>query len=244
MCPEGYCHICSVKDDARVDLLEMKSYNQIDLDETPIVVLGCGHFFTAETLGGHVGMGEVYEIDGYGEFTGLKDTAELARAIPRCPDCQCPVRQHAIHLYNRVVNRAVIDEMSKRFLVGGRDELRALEQRIEELEVDLEKTHADIIHSIQQPPSVRGGLSAMRALKINKELDKRYDKSKGLQKAIRSFCERIDDKHKPAQKLHNATIHAMRRKLLGQLVSDLAITGSIPAIPRDRQITIEVKWRD
>lgn len=126
--------------------------------------------------------------------------------------------------------------MSKRFLVSGRDELRALEQRIEELEVDLEASHADIIHLIQQPPSVRGGLSATRALKINKELDKRHDKSKGLQKAIRSFCKRIADKHKPAQKLHNA---AMRRKLLDQLVGDLAITGSIPAIPRDRQITME-----
>jgi hypothetical protein len=91
----------------------------------------------------------------------------------------------------------------------------------------------------ERPPSIRGGLSAMRALKINKELDKRHDKSKGLQKAIRSFCERIADKHKPIQKLHNATIHAMRRKPLDQLVSDLAITGSIPAIPRDRQITME-----
>lgn len=59
MCPEGYCHICTGKDDARVDLLEMKSYNQIDLDKTTIVVLECGHFFTAETLDGHVGIGKV-----------------------------------------------------------------------------------------------------------------------------------------------------------------------------------------
>ena len=37
----------------------MKSYNQIDLDKTTIVVLECGHFFTAETLDGHVGIGKV-----------------------------------------------------------------------------------------------------------------------------------------------------------------------------------------
>ena len=78
-------------------------------------------------------------------------------------------------------------------------------------------------------------------MKINKELGKRYDKSKGLQKAIQSFCERIADKHKPAQKLHNATTHAMRRKPLDQLVGDLAITGSITAIPRDHQITMEAQ---
>jgi hypothetical protein len=47
-----------------VDLLEMKSYSEIDLNETPIVVLGCGHFFTAESLDGHIGMAEVYVQDG------------------------------------------------------------------------------------------------------------------------------------------------------------------------------------
>jgi hypothetical protein len=55
----------------------MKSYNEIDVDETPIVVLGCGHFFTAETLDGHVGIGTVYAIDGYGEFTDLAMQAPL-----------------------------------------------------------------------------------------------------------------------------------------------------------------------
>jgi hypothetical protein len=80
----------------------------------------------------------------------------------------------------------------------------------------------------------------MRALKINKELDKRHDKSKGLQKAIRSFCERIADKHKPAQKLRDATTHAMRRKPLDQLVSDLA---SLPSHAIAKSLW-RVKWRD
>jgi len=106
----------------------MKTYREINPDTEPTVVLGCGHFFTAETLDGLMGMGEVYLMDGNGEFTGLKDvSAELSRSIPRCPDCQCPVRQHATQRYNRMINRAVIDEMSKRFLVNGQDELQVLE---------------------------------------------------------------------------------------------------------------------
>lgn len=63
ICPEGYCHVFSTKQDNRVDLLEMKSHNEIDLDESPIVVLGCGYFLTAETLDGMIGMAEVYDID-------------------------------------------------------------------------------------------------------------------------------------------------------------------------------------
>jgi hypothetical protein len=129
ICAEGYCYQYSDKLKARVDFLEMKSYREIDVDETPIVVLGCSHFFTAESLDGMLGMSEVYEIDGYRGFIGLKDVSgTLAQLVPCCPDCKCPVRQFATQRYNRVINRAVIDEMSKRFLTTGRDELRELEQ--------------------------------------------------------------------------------------------------------------------
>ena len=59
----------------QVDLLEIKTYGEINPDEAPIVVLGYGHLFTAETLDGLMGMGEVYLMDRNGEFTGLKDVS-------------------------------------------------------------------------------------------------------------------------------------------------------------------------
>jgi hypothetical protein len=37
---------------AQVDMIEFKDYGEIDLEETPVVSLDCGHFFTAETLDG------------------------------------------------------------------------------------------------------------------------------------------------------------------------------------------------
>jgi hypothetical protein len=88
------------------------------------VVLGCCHFFTAETLDGIFQMSKVYELDGNEEITELKDLSfEMASGVPRCPDCNCPIRQFATQRYNRIINRAVIDEMSKRFLVSGQDGL-------------------------------------------------------------------------------------------------------------------------
>ena len=36
----------------QVDMLEFASYRDIDPSKTPVVALGCGHFFTAETLDG------------------------------------------------------------------------------------------------------------------------------------------------------------------------------------------------
>jgi hypothetical protein len=217
----------------------MKSYNEIDVEETPIVVLGCGHFFTAETLDGHVGIGAVYAIDGYGEFTGLRDTPQLAHSIPRCPDCQCPIRQYVTQRYNRVINRAVIDEMSKRFLVDGQDKLRVLEQQTNELEQSLEKSREHIIRSFHQTSVIFSALpNTARVLETNKELHKRYEKSRAFQRTILSFCKNVADSQQPAQKLYSATVNAARRRSITDLMADLDILDDIPAMPRDRRITI------
>lgn len=131
-------------------MLEMKTYSEIDLEESPIVVLSCGHFFTAETLDGMIGMNEAYDQDGYGNFTGLKDmSGELAMTIPRCPDCNRPIRQFVTPRYNRVINRAVIDEMSKRFIVSGQRDLQILSKEIEKLSEGFDSSREDMIQTIR-----------------------------------------------------------------------------------------------
>ena len=212
----------------------MKSYGELDLDETPVVNLGCGHFFTAETLDGHMGMAEVYEQDVRGVFTKLQDvSAILARAVPRCPDCQCPVRQFCTQRYNRVINRAVIDEMSKRFLVNGKEELRGLERQIRELESDLETSQQEVLKSMQQDV-----VNPARASEFTKQVKNRHEKSRELEKAIRTFCRNVDDKNQPAKKLHDATVSTVRRRSVDGLMADLAIVESVPAIARDRRVTM------
>jgi len=51
-----------MKLDAQVDMLELKEYSEIDPDETPVVALACGHFFTAETLDGTSGRGKTLKF--------------------------------------------------------------------------------------------------------------------------------------------------------------------------------------
>ncbi|TGO45849.1 hypothetical protein BCON_0361g00090 [Botryotinia convoluta] len=230
---------------ARVDFLEMKSYGEIDVDETPVVVLGCGHFFTAESLDGHLGMSEVYEIDSYGEFTGLKDVSgALAQSIPCCPDCKCPVRQFATQRYNRVINRAIIDEMSKRFLTTGRDELQELEQRIAELERSLGITREEIMQSIRQAKThVSSSLTPAKILQVSRILQERHTESRKLQGAIKTFCNSVADKHQPVQKLHDATVYAARKAAaatatIDVLMANLSVVDIMPALPRDRRVTM------
>lgn len=178
----------------------MKSYGEIDINETLIVVLGCGHFFTAESLNGLIGMSEVYEVNEYGEFIGLKDvSAAFARAIPCCLDCKCPVRQFATQRYNRVINRAVNDEMSKRFLTTGRHELRELERQIVKVEEYFDATREGIMQPVLQAQKhVTSSLTAAKSLELTRTLKERYTKSNDLESAIKTFCKSVADKHQPA----------------------------------------------
>jgi hypothetical protein len=41
------------------DIILSTLYCDIDINESPIVVLGCGHFWTIETPDGHVGLKDV-----------------------------------------------------------------------------------------------------------------------------------------------------------------------------------------
>lgn len=239
ICPKRYCHKCAMRQDARVDLLEMKTYAEIDVNETPIVVLGCGHFFTTETLDGLIGMHDVYVTNKFGQFTGLADiSGALASKIPQCPDCQCPVRQYVTQRYNRVINRAVIDGMSKRFLVNGKTELRGLENQVDGLEKEFEKSRSDVTRSISL--AANGNLAGL-ATNVAKQIQTRYDASHRLNKDMSSFLRKVADRHQPAQKLHEATVHATRTnksKSLDEALASLSIRDTVPLVERDRRVTL------
>ncbi len=90
--------MCSDRRDSRVDILKIKTYGEIDLDKTPIVILGCGHFFTAETLNGHMGMTEVYSM----QETGVEDSTlqDVSAVLPQLMPSQT-VRHAAIQLHHQ-----------------------------------------------------------------------------------------------------------------------------------------------
>lgn len=203
-CPIAHCQECSDKGGERIDLLEFRSYAEVDLDESPIVVLGCGHFFTGETLDGLVGLKEVYTTDGGGNFDGLKDVSgSLSTNVPCCPDCKRPIRQFATKRYNRLINRAVMDEICKRFLIAGRETLSKLEQRLQGAEEHVENTRAN--HLFDDGAGILPH-------------DGRYKELEELQKIGKGLAKKMGEDYQPMNVLIDA-IATSRSKVTGNLLS-------------------------
>lgn len=217
-------------------MLEFKSYGEIDLNSTPIVLLGCGHFFTAETLDGHMCMAQVYEMNLEGEFIGLRDISDgLFQTTLRCPDCQCSIQQYATQRYNRVINSAVIDETSRRFLVSGKARLQKLEGKAHTLELDSEKSRHELLDMVKED---RMNLNPLQSLGIMNDLEDRSKKFNELAKDVASFVNSIADKDQPVRKLYDATVKALRAsRSISESIEMLAL-NEVPMASRDRRVIL------
>ncbi|PIA82403.1 hypothetical protein CB0940_12247 [Cercospora beticola] len=199
-----------MKLDAHVDMIEFKEYAKINLEETPVVALSCGHFFTTETLDGLIGLNNVYEIGPNGNVIGLGDTSsKLSPAIPKCPHCQRPIQQYTTHRYNRLINRAVVDEMSKRFIVTGQTAVQEIERRLIEIETILQASRQDVFRENLGPTLV--GIRQRGIGEVAQKLVTRYTPALKLRSDIGKLQMRTAKHHQPAHKLHDATIHAIGR---------------------------------
>jgi len=216
-CPEKYCQLCSDnKKDARVDLLELKTFAEIDLDENPIAVLGCGHFFTRETLDGLVGMSDVYTVDKRGDYNGLKPLLDQLAAgpPPSCPDCKQPIRQFATRRYNRVVNRAILMETNKRFVVGGMQLVTTLEALLEVFEKSLSKKAKPSLSDTRarESPASDPRLKKHNGPQAPSSLEDHFSTYKELVKKANQWTKTMVDKHQPTKKLTDAIVASTLRQ--------------------------------
>ena len=219
-CPEAYCQQCGHKLDERVDLLEMKLYSEIDVDENPIIVLSCGHFFTIETLDGMIGIDKVYSIDQQGNFIGTADISrELIEQVPRCPDCKCQIKQFVARRYGRLVNRAIVEAMTIRYLSHGTNTLAEIHGEITKLENELVASNAAWKQSTQR----RSGEN------LDRSLQQRYRCTLKLYTRIHRFISTSGSHDQPACKINQAMVLASRKaqhqNLDGRLAS-LSIQNS------------------
>ncbi|KAG9205841.1 hypothetical protein G6514_006115 [Epicoccum nigrum] len=219
------------------DLLMRQPYKQIDVNETPIVVLSCKHFFTAETLDGVIGMKDVYELDPLtGHYVGLREESKLAVTVPQCPICRNSISQYVTQRYNRLINKAVIDEISTRFYVNGQQELQKISDQLKAVLEGLE-TMPDGLDQDLTPPLDKGK-AEREAEKVNLLLRRRYAAPEQLVADVSSFLRRVDEQNQPAYKLYEATMYARACQLeIAESLENLSL-NSAPTVQYDQSVLL------
>ncbi|KAJ3040226.1 hypothetical protein HDV00_011324 [Rhizophlyctis rosea] len=110
----------------------MADFKDINLDETPCVVLACGHMFTFESLDGMMGMDSFYGIAAgsttYDHCIPLP--AEMDHTVPTCPDCRTPIRAMDVKRYGRPIGKALLDVTTKKFIQKWHQRLREADKGV------------------------------------------------------------------------------------------------------------------
>lgn len=107
-CPTSLnCAVCCPEEKKvrQVDMILFTEYQDLNLDEDPIIFLPCGHFFSMSTLDKWMELSEGYEQDTEGVYTDVKQISNIVAngSKPKsCPDCRSVI--HSVKRYGRLIS--------------------------------------------------------------------------------------------------------------------------------------------
>ncbi|CAI5474011.1 unnamed protein product [Closterium sp. Yama58-4] len=155
--PKAFCTVegCGAQEkrEMTVDLVTLETLWEIDPDESPVLVLPCGHAYTVETLDGHLGLNQVYQeaegrcgggssAAGGGAGGGSQAAASKwvavrpvddggLSALKGCPECRQPIT--GLRRYGRMVNKALLDESERKFALSCLANQQQLQTKLSQL---------------------------------------------------------------------------------------------------------------
>ncbi|MCJ1379501.1 hypothetical protein MMC17_002602 [Xylographa soralifera] len=215
------------------DFVECTTYQEINLDENPVVVPRCGHVITVSSLDGHMAMSKFYRMSDDGNIHGVISSLEpfSVEDLKACPICRYPLRN--IHRYNRIVKRGLIGEATKRFIVWANASFIPLEEQLNTQEVALSTTKASLGRSSSQSlesddPNIIE-LSQSRATQIRKfselaGLRPRYAEALIVRSHVQRFLRKVKEAEQPYGKVYRMVQDV--RRATGEVV-DFAAEGNI-----------------
>ncbi|GLA58227.1 hypothetical protein AtubIFM54640_007373 [Aspergillus tubingensis] len=191
-----FCRLCCGPEilEQNVDLIELKAYKDVDIDQDPLVFLSCGHFYTASSLDGIMGMSEHYQVESStGRILGPKLTHRLLESgRPKgCPQCRAPLRD--IDRYNRIIKQAFLDEATKKFATHASLNFSHLLEEVEVCEKDIEREKSGFVSEwLQESVGTRSADEVKRSVEAyrgrgNRLLGKIKEFTKSVAKSEQPF---------------------------------------------------------
>ncbi|KAJ5736769.1 uncharacterized protein N7483_001894 [Penicillium malachiteum] len=210
----------------------MKTYEEIDLTETPCIFPRCGHFLTIESMDGQMDLRKHYKLDGTEKPTSIASSSEpfSIEDIRTCATCRGSLRN--ISRYGRLVRRAMLDEATKKFILYANQGYVPLAQKLPDLLSELQsRTHTKRVASgvfqgdsetrIEGSPAHQ--VSVMRSL-INKSFKLRWHDLLVLRRKITEYQAKVKAEEQPFNRVCNMVKNARQRKMTsGQFTFDESV---------------------
>jgi len=225
-CPiEAYCQLCCSSEikETQVDFVMGETYEEIDLDEDPVILPRCGHLVTRSNMDGILDIRRHYDIGEDGSILAIK-SASLpfsSEDMPTCPTCRGSLRD--LSRYGRIVRRALLDEASKRFLVWAENEYVHL---VESLCLEKDKLSAiEIKRMVQCQLQLRGSRDdQFRTLSRLPLFPEENRNAMQLRRNILKFVKRVRKEELPYQKVRDMVDNIRRRKGVSADLPDDVVT--------------------
>ncbi|CAG8609789.1 6792_t:CDS:10, partial [Diversispora eburnea] len=146
-CPsQKYCTICAPDDikDSIVDLITQTRFAEVDWTTERMIVLECGHVFTADTLDNMMEMKSLYHMDDAMEnWIGIKQITDQPRKFKTCPNCRAPIKN--IRRYGRIIKKCVLDVQNKKFLLEYNRQLKIIQVEFGNIIENLENNRGKVL---------------------------------------------------------------------------------------------------
>ena len=220
-CPlSDHCQVCgseAVKG-IMVDYILQSTYDDIDLDEDPVIVPSCGHLMARSSMDGHMGMSDYYYLSENSSISDLKPLPEpfTTENVKNCPMCRGSFRD--INRYNRIVKQGLLEQATKKFISWANQQYLPLEREIYEeekrlhesidgftperqtdgknLEIKLEKSPSNQIEMIN------------RVLDLNA----RYKRSMNLKAKAARLLKQVNEEEQPFGRVFDMMRDIVRRR--------------------------------
>ncbi|KAF0474583.1 P-loop containing nucleoside triphosphate hydrolase protein [Gigaspora margarita] len=157
MCPSSkYCAECTTDDNIKnqvVDLIMQETFAEVDWTLERMVVLRCGHVYTAESLDNWMGMKEYYEMDDDNNWIGVNPITSHLGESKKCPQCRSPIKY--IYRYGRATKKHVLDVQNKKFLTKCDIQLKEQINSTTNATTHLESKRKRMLEEIKIPPKIK-----------------------------------------------------------------------------------------
>ncbi|KAF2671812.1 hypothetical protein BT63DRAFT_180528 [Microthyrium microscopicum] len=211
-CPgKKFCQVCSedtVKDQV-VDQIEHGTYREINLEESPVIVAPCGHLYTVQTLDGWMEMSTHYEVEGHNIKAILATSTPFSvKEMKACMYCRGFLG--TINRYSRILRRAFLDEVTKKFISDSNSKLAGFMERYYDEQDNLAKTPSaagsDITAYVRpylSGPIVLQGLPDQQMNRLRKFGARRHADMLKLHGELWRFKKQVSVDEQPFKRVHD-----------------------------------------